>query len=197
MPNKALQQNRDEVLRCGESIGCDLLKAAVRQQEAQSQSQEMNRLCLVAWATTVTCSGRKAMMRAHWGIAVSFALLLCGCGASPNRSTGATDLPPVAPVPMPEVKQFEWGLGKIAVGMKKDDVLREIKATWKRPSDDPFTSQDVDVPGVSEPPSAIQPSGRWELRYGVGSGAAPGGGGITLVFEADTLIQIVVMAVSA
>jgi hypothetical protein len=40
MPNKALQQNRDDVLRCGESIGCDLLKAAVRQQEAQSQSRE-------------------------------------------------------------------------------------------------------------------------------------------------------------
>jgi hypothetical protein len=34
-----LQQNRDDVLRCGESVGCDLLKAAVRQQEAQSQSQ--------------------------------------------------------------------------------------------------------------------------------------------------------------
>jgi hypothetical protein len=30
MPNKALQQNRDDVLRYGESIGCDLLKAAVR-----------------------------------------------------------------------------------------------------------------------------------------------------------------------
>ena len=29
MPNKALQQNRDDVLRYGESIGCDLLKAAV------------------------------------------------------------------------------------------------------------------------------------------------------------------------
>jgi len=28
-PNKALQQNRDEVLRYGESVGCDLLKAAV------------------------------------------------------------------------------------------------------------------------------------------------------------------------
>jgi hypothetical protein len=26
--NKALQQNRDDVLRYGESIGCDLLKAA-------------------------------------------------------------------------------------------------------------------------------------------------------------------------
>ena len=29
MPNQALQQNRDDVLRCGESVGCDLLKAAV------------------------------------------------------------------------------------------------------------------------------------------------------------------------
>jgi hypothetical protein len=28
-PNKALQQNRDDVQRYGESIGCDLLKAAV------------------------------------------------------------------------------------------------------------------------------------------------------------------------
>jgi hypothetical protein len=37
--NKALQQNRDDVLRYGESIGCDLLKAAVLSQEAQSQSQ--------------------------------------------------------------------------------------------------------------------------------------------------------------
>jgi hypothetical protein len=39
MPNKALQQNRDDVLRYGESIGCDLLKAAVLPREAQSQSQ--------------------------------------------------------------------------------------------------------------------------------------------------------------
>jgi hypothetical protein len=39
MQNKALQQNRDEVLRYGESIGCDLLKAAVLPREAQSQSQ--------------------------------------------------------------------------------------------------------------------------------------------------------------
>jgi hypothetical protein len=37
--NKALQQNRDDVLRSGESVGCDLLKAAVLPQEAQSQSQ--------------------------------------------------------------------------------------------------------------------------------------------------------------
>jgi hypothetical protein len=37
--NKALQQNRDDVLRYGESIGCDLLKAAVLQQEAPSPSQ--------------------------------------------------------------------------------------------------------------------------------------------------------------
>ena len=28
-PNKALQQNRGDVLRYGESIGCDLLKATV------------------------------------------------------------------------------------------------------------------------------------------------------------------------
>ncbi len=28
-PNKALQQNRGDVLRSGESLGCDLLKAAV------------------------------------------------------------------------------------------------------------------------------------------------------------------------
>jgi hypothetical protein len=31
--NKALQQNRGDVLRCGESIGCDLLKAAVSRGE--------------------------------------------------------------------------------------------------------------------------------------------------------------------
>jgi hypothetical protein len=37
--NKALQQNRDDVLRYGWSIGCDLLKATVRRQEAQSQSK--------------------------------------------------------------------------------------------------------------------------------------------------------------
>jgi hypothetical protein len=42
MQNKALQQNRDEVLRYGESIGCDLLKAAVLPREAQSQSQSQS-----------------------------------------------------------------------------------------------------------------------------------------------------------
>ena len=36
-PNKALQQNRGDVLRCGESIGCDLLKAAVRALEGQHE----------------------------------------------------------------------------------------------------------------------------------------------------------------
>jgi hypothetical protein len=54
VPNKALQQNRDDVLRCGESIGCDLLKAAVRQQEAQSQSRQVKRTSLAAVAVAST-----------------------------------------------------------------------------------------------------------------------------------------------
>jgi hypothetical protein len=35
--NKALQQNRDDVLRYGESIGCDLLKAAVSRVKANPE----------------------------------------------------------------------------------------------------------------------------------------------------------------
>ncbi len=136
-------------------------------------------------------------MKKHWGIAVSFALLLSGCGASPDRLISANELPTVAAPPMPAVKQFEWGLGKILVGMKKDEVLHQIKETWKRPDGDAFANQGVDVPGVAEPPKAIQQSGRWELRYGKGSGVAPGGGGITLIFEAERLIQIVILPVSA
>jgi hypothetical protein len=38
-PNKALQQNHDDVLRYGESIGCDLLKAAVRAQDARAKAR--------------------------------------------------------------------------------------------------------------------------------------------------------------
>jgi hypothetical protein len=34
-----MQQNRVIVLRCGESVGCDLLIAAVRRREDQSQSK--------------------------------------------------------------------------------------------------------------------------------------------------------------
>jgi hypothetical protein len=63
MPNKALQQNRGDVLRYGESIGCDLLKAAVRSREAQSQSQ--SRL----WLTRI--GGAKSV----GGIAVRVAVL--------------------------------------------------------------------------------------------------------------------------
>ena len=40
MPNQALEQTRDSVLRYGESVGCELLNFFVRQQEAQSQSRE-------------------------------------------------------------------------------------------------------------------------------------------------------------
>jgi hypothetical protein len=38
MPNQALEQTRDSVLRYGEVVGCELLNFFVRQQEAQSQS---------------------------------------------------------------------------------------------------------------------------------------------------------------
>ena len=37
MPNQALEQTRDSVLRYGEVVGCELLNAVVRQQEAQSR----------------------------------------------------------------------------------------------------------------------------------------------------------------
>ena len=40
MPNQALEQTRDNVLRYGEVVGCELLNFFVRQQEAQSQSRE-------------------------------------------------------------------------------------------------------------------------------------------------------------
>jgi hypothetical protein len=40
MPNQALEQTRDSVLRYGEVVGCELLNFFVRQQEAQSQSRE-------------------------------------------------------------------------------------------------------------------------------------------------------------
>jgi hypothetical protein len=39
MPNQALEQTRDSVLRYGEVVGCELLNFFVRQQEAQSQSR--------------------------------------------------------------------------------------------------------------------------------------------------------------
>jgi hypothetical protein len=43
MPNQALEQTRDSVLRYGGSFGCELLNFFVRQQEAQSQSTEGGR----------------------------------------------------------------------------------------------------------------------------------------------------------
>jgi hypothetical protein len=39
MPNQALEQTRDSVLRYGEVVGCELLNFFVRQHEAQSQSR--------------------------------------------------------------------------------------------------------------------------------------------------------------
>jgi hypothetical protein len=39
MPNQALEQTRDSVLRYGEVVGCELLNFFVRPQEAQSQSR--------------------------------------------------------------------------------------------------------------------------------------------------------------
>jgi hypothetical protein len=38
MPNQALEQTCECVLRYGEVVGCKLLNFSVRQQEAQSQS---------------------------------------------------------------------------------------------------------------------------------------------------------------
>ena len=40
MPNQALEQTRDSVLRYGEPVGRELLNFFVRQREAQSQSRE-------------------------------------------------------------------------------------------------------------------------------------------------------------
>ncbi len=133
----------------------------------------------------------------HWCIAIPLVLLLGGCEARYVRPTIAREPPEVAAPGLPEVKQFEWGLGKIVIGMTKDEVLHQIKETWKRPNGDVFADQGVIVPGVSEPPPSSQEGDHWELRYGEGSGAAPGGGAITLVFEAERLIQIVVGMVSA
>lgn len=152
---------------------------------------------LAASCSTWSFGNRKQAGMKHWCIAIPLVLLLGGCEARYVRPTIAREPPEVAAPGLPEVKQFEWGLGKIVIGMTKDEVLHQIKETWKRPNGDVFADQGVIVPGVSEPPPSSQEGDHWELRYGEGSGAAPGGGAITLVFEAERLIQIVVGMVSA
>jgi hypothetical protein len=49
MPNKALQQNRGDVLRYGESIGCDLLKAAVRAWMPEPKPEQLWRVAKWCW----------------------------------------------------------------------------------------------------------------------------------------------------
>jgi hypothetical protein len=103
---------------------------------------------------------------------------------------GERQSPP--PKPLPEVKEFTWGSGRISLGMTKAEVLDQIKRTWDTPAQDAFGARGMVVRGVTVPSEEIQKSDRWELAYGQGSGAAPGGGGLTFVFESGRLIRIIV-----
>jgi len=124
--------------------------------------------------------------------AILFLLAAVGCENNVTGPTQDVQHAPLAPKPLPEVKEFVWGRGKIALGMTKAEVLDQIERTWERPADDPFQAQGMKVPGVPVPSEKIQKSDRWVLSYGVGSGAAPGGGGLTFVFERGRLIRIIV-----
>lgn len=128
-------------------------------------------------------------------VSILIALVFVGCATRQDYPAQVTDDASVPSTSENKVKEFKWGSGVIMVGMTKSDVLEQLKQTWKRASDDAFARQGVTVPGVSEPSLSIQESGRWELRYGDGSGAAPGGGGLTLTFQDEKVIQIVVLAI--
>jgi hypothetical protein len=128
-------------------------------------------------------------------VAILIVLVFVGCATRQDSPAQVTEDALVTSASGADVKEFTWGAGAIMVGMTKSEVLEQIKQTWKRPSDDAFAHQGITVPGVSEPSLSIQEGGRWELRYGDGSGAAPGGGGLTLVFQDEKVIQIVVLAI--
>jgi len=75
--------------------------------------------------------------------------------------------------------------------MTKAEVLDQVKRTWERPAGDTFESQGLKVPGMTIPSQEVQDSDRWELSYGEGTGAAPGGGSLTFVFEGGKLVRMI------
>jgi len=122
-------------------------------------------------------------------LALLVLLIAAGCGTKPEILEQNAQS---RPTPLPEAKEFTWGSGTISLGMRKADVLEQITRTWERPADDVFASQGMKVPGVKMPSAEQQKNDRWDLSYGEGSGAAPGGGGITFVFENGILIKIII-----
>ena len=64
-PNHALEQTRDSALRCGESVGCELLNLAVRRNQLnKSESEPMNKTTLVVLFAflPIVCGGVMGMI---------------------------------------------------------------------------------------------------------------------------------------
>jgi hypothetical protein len=86
MPNQALEQTRDSVLRYGESVGCELLNFFVRQQEAQSQSNvDMTPIVMAAISTRTLSS---AAQKPHVCSSKGFTPCAGLSPATPDGSSG-------------------------------------------------------------------------------------------------------------
>jgi hypothetical protein len=102
-------------------------------------------------------------------------------GRSPRTSTSAPSLP--------EVEEFLWGNARIALGMTKEQVLKQIQASGVPQFGNQF--------GIRPPPGEMILKDTWQLSFGNGSGAAPGGGMLQIRFSDGKVASIRALAVFA
>jgi len=111
---------------------------------------------------------------------VGFLLLTVGCG----QDTKPITEPPVRDgSPFPSVQRFEWGEASISVGMSRQQVLEQIARSGLTDWNGRY--------GITPPPEAMRSESTWHLSFGNGSGAAPGGGVLTIRYKDGKVVEIV------
>ncbi|MBI1335980.1 MAG: hypothetical protein GC164_03350 [Phycisphaera sp.] len=117
---------------------------------------------------------------------VAVLLLPVGCGQYSQPVAGS---PVRNGLPLPSVQAFEWGEARIAVGMNRHEALEQIARSGLLDWNGQY--------GITPPPAAMETDDTWQLTYGNGSGAAPGGGMLTIRFKDGKVVEIVPAAVFA
>jgi hypothetical protein len=97
-----------------------------------------------------------------------------------NRVTLQTELRRTPKVQV-EHQEFSWGKASVRVGMTKDEVLEQIKATQ---------AEDQRFGPVMHTTDAWQDSNTWKIPFGSLSGPRPDGGAVFLIFVKGRITKI-------
>jgi hypothetical protein len=121
---------------------------------------------------------------------LALAVAVAGCGGQGSAPHDSLPSEPDNAVPKEAShgKQFIWGQATIVLGMTKEDVVRQIERSWKRPQEDPFAG--MSVPGIERALNPATAGDTWVLSYGPHTGHAPGGGTLVLTFRNGKLVRI-------